>query len=181
MRLLKLTEGFHKFSMASIVCSMFILSGCGSMGGLLGGGASAAHSSSLVTGSYDQIHIPAYSEYEILGPVFATTEEYIDIKAPYMTYLQLLSEAAKLGGHAIVNVSIEESKNCIELTRDEGPYKEKEKACRTKRFGHALAIKYTKPILEGPYSKDMVQSEPDSNTSSKPTEDKTESSSFLPF
>lgn len=173
----KFTAEFRKFSMATMICSMFILSGCGSLGGMFGGGASAAHSSSLVTGSYDQIHIPMCSEYEILGPVFATTEEYIDIKSPYMTYLELLNQAAKLGGHAIVNVSIEESKNCIELKKDEGPYKKEEKACRTKRFGHALAIKYTKPILDG----SCVQPAPNSSTSDKSTEDKAESSSLLPF
>lgn len=157
----------------AIISSLVFTTGCGMMGG-----SSAAHSSSLVTGTYDQINIPKYSEYEVLGLVFASTEEYVDIDRPYLTYLELLKKAEQLGGHAIVNVSIEESKNCEELKTAVRPYKKEEKACRIKRFGSALAIKYTKMILEGPLVEAEKQAEA---AAAAPAEETSSKSSILPF
>ena len=145
------TQLFSRLARVAMLFGVISLSGCGMLAG--GGGnasMSAAHSSSLVTGEYDRIQIPALAEYEVLGMVFASTEEYVDIDRPYLTYLELLKKAAEMGGHAIVNVSIEDSRNCVKLSFDEGPYKKKEKACKIKRFGSALAIKYTNIIKDGP-------------------------------
>ena len=130
---------------AALFSFVFVFSACAG-----GSRASSAHSSSLITGSYDQVHIPYYSEYEPIGVVFATTEEYENIDSPFLTYLALMKKASDLGGHAIVNVAIEESRNCQKLSRDVPPYRKDEVACRVKRYGTALAIKYTKNIVAGP-------------------------------
>ena len=137
------------------------------------GSSSSKHSSTLVTGSFDNIHVPAYSEYEVLSLVFATTEEYADIDMPYLTYLALLKKAQEIGGHDIVNVSIEESKNCYKLSSGVGPYSRDDTACKVKRFGSALAIRYTKPILD-PIDKIETKTVDSSSSSS-------ESKSILPF
>ena len=80
--------------------------------------------------------------------LFTTTEEYDNIDSPFMTYLSLLRKAHELGGHAIVNVSIEENKSCVKAERAVGPYEKGENVCKYKRFGSALAVKYTKPITD---------------------------------
>lgn len=104
------------------------------------------HSASLIKGEYDNIHIPAYTEYEPISLIFTTTEEYDNIDSPFMTYLSLLRKAHELGGHAIVNVSIEENKSCVKTERSVGPYEKGDTVCKYRRFGAALAVKYTKPI-----------------------------------
>ena len=104
------------------------------------------HSARLVTGEFDNAHIPPYIEYEPISLVFTTTEEYENIDSPFMTYLSLLRKAHELGGHAIVNVSIEENKSCVKTVRPVGPYDKGDVVCQYRRFGAALAVKYTKPI-----------------------------------
>ena len=153
-----------------LFCSLMMFS-CAS----LPSSSSSAHSSSLITGSYDNVHIPPYAEYEPLTMVFVTTEEYDNIDSPFMTYLALLKKASDIGGHAIVNVSIEESRNCTELNRAVGPYKEKDTACRIKRFGAALAIKYTKVITDGPLVQTPAPQE------QAPVQTEKTSTSVLPF
>ena len=123
----------------------FLFSACASMSS-----SSSKHSSTLVAGTYDTIHVPTYSEYEILSLIFVTTEEYADIDVPYLTYLALLKKAQELGGHDIINVSIEESKNCTKTTNGVGPYSKNDTVCKIKRYASALAIRYTKPITTGP-------------------------------
>ena len=106
------------------------------------------HSARLVKGEYDNIHIPAYTEYEPISLVFTTTEEYDNIDSPFMTYLSLLRKAQEVGGHAIVNVSIEENQSCVKTERSVGPYEKGDTVCKYRRFGAALAVKYTKPITD---------------------------------
>ncbi|MBQ8038105.1 MAG: hypothetical protein IJ268_14040 [Proteobacteria bacterium] len=137
-------------SYLGLVISVFILllvSGCASMP-LSSGGSSAKLSASLIKGEYDNIHIPPYVEYEPISLIFTTTEEYDNIDSPFMTYLSLLRKAHELGGHAIVNVSIEENKSCVKTERSVGPYDKDEIVCKYNRFGSALAVKYTKPIMD---------------------------------
>ncbi len=139
--------------------------------------SSSAHSSNLITGSYDQIHISPYAEYEPLQLVFVTTEEYENIDSPFLTYLALLRKANELGGHAIVNVSIEESRNCEKITRTIPPYKKDETVCRIKRFGSALAIKYTKIIdIEKTIPTQII-----SDQSKTVSQEQVKTSSILPF
>lgn len=133
----------HFTIVLALVFSLFFFTSCGVVSTA---SSSSAHSSQLITGSYGQINVPPYAEYVPLQMVFVTTEEYENIDSPYLTYLALLKKASDLGGHAIVNVSIEESRNCTKLTRAVPPYQKDETACRVKRFGAALAIKYTKII-----------------------------------
>lgn len=106
------------------------------------------HSARLIQGEFDNIHIPPYIEYEPISLIFTTTEEYDNIDSPYMTYLSLLRKAHEIGGHAIVNVSIEENKSCVKTERSVGPYEKGETVCKYMRFGAALAVKYTKPIKD---------------------------------
>ena len=106
------------------------------------------HSARLIKGEYDNIHIPAYIEYEPISLIFTTTEEYDNIDSPFLTYLSLLRKAHELGGHAIVNVSIEENKSCVKTESSVGPYEKGDTVCKYRRFGAALAVKYTKPITD---------------------------------
>ena len=162
-------------AMGLFVCGL-MTTAC--MGGGFGS-SSSAHSSKLVDGSYEQVHILPYSDYEVLGMVFVTTKEYEKNDRPYLTYLELLKKASELGGHAIVNVSIEESRNCYKLDHDVFPYKTDETACEINRFGSALAIKYTKTITD-PVILEQLSSLPQSET--KTDEVKTEkSNSIIPF
>lgn len=167
---------FSKLAILVMVIAFVSLSGCG----MVSGGntsVSAAHSSNLVAGEYDRIQIPALAEYEILGMVFASTEEYVDIDRPYLTYLELLKKAAAMGGHAIVNVSIEDSRNCMKLSFDEGPYKKEERACKIKRFGSALAIKYTNIVKDGPLVEVMSAEKHEQQVSSVKEDSKSSQSS----
>ena len=165
----------HKSLLFLIVLSALCLmcNACASVSS----GSSSKHTSTLVSGSYDKIHVPEYAEYEVLSLVFATTEEYADIDMPYLTYLALLKKAQEIGGHDIVNVSIEESRNCSKISSGIGPYKRDDTVCKIKRFGAALAIKYTKPILDGPIVQRMNQKQEDSSSSSQSSESK----SLVPF
>ncbi len=172
---------FAKVAAFAMVFGLVCLSGCGMMGGGGSVSATAAHSSNLVRGEYDRIQIPTLAEYEVLGMVFASTEEYVDIDRPYLTYLELLKKAAEMGGHAIVNVSIEDSRNCVKLSFDEGPYKKKEKACKIKRFGSALAIKYTNIVKEGPLVEAVSAEKLDKLVTSINNSDNKSSGSFSLF
>ncbi len=153
----------------TLLFTVFFATACGTTS------ASNAHSSKLITGSFDQVHVPYYTEYEPIQIVFATTEEFETIDTPFLTYLALMKKASELGAHGIVNVAIEESRNCTKLTRDTPPYKENDTACRVKRFGTALAVKYTKIVVNGP----LVENPQPKDDESQANE--SSSSKLLPF
>lgn len=90
---------------------------------------------------FDTVHIPTNKiNYEPVKLVFIRTEEdQNSTGGPYLTYLELLQQADKLGAHDIINVRIERTENCVKTVK-------KEPECKNVRFGSALAIRYTKPI-----------------------------------
>lgn len=90
---------------------------------------------------FDRVHIATdHIYYEPIKLIFIRTEEDADSAAgPYLTYLELLQKAEKLGAHDIINVRIERTENCVKTKR-------KEPECKNIRFGSALAVRYTNPL-----------------------------------
>ncbi|MBQ1265818.1 MAG: hypothetical protein IIY06_03500 [Proteobacteria bacterium] len=91
----------------------------------------------LVRGSFEEANIAA-KDFEPVSLVF--TEITVDSKSgAFLSYDALLKEARKVGGHAIINVVIEDVVVCESSAFSSD--------CKTTRYGSALAIKYKEGAL----------------------------------
>jgi hypothetical protein len=84
-----------------------------------------------------KITVPQAKNFEVIGPVFVEAVEDAETGGARVTYTALLREAARVGGHDIVNIRIDAKKEMEGL--------------RVKRitwYGSALAIRYFPGILE---------------------------------
>ncbi|MCL2325344.1 MAG: hypothetical protein FWC40_02420 [Proteobacteria bacterium] len=115
----------------------FALVAVSAMGTLACGSTTTTQSArgGLVRGAFSDVRVAA-KDFEPVQIVFATTDGAL------ATYNTLLGEAAKVGGHAIVNVVIEEIRVC----EGKQSFMGSSSSCATVHYGSALAIRYTNAL-----------------------------------